>query len=140
MHHRARAYSGGVLALAAAAALALGAPGDAATASYAHAALALTLRYEMTCGEPGPGPLVVRLPARFRLVSSRVFVDGAERARAVNDSTVTVDLPKPPGITCMSIAEGTLKVRLTGVRAPAGTWTVRARIRTHAFAARLRIR
>jgi hypothetical protein len=128
-----------VLALAAAAILALGVPGDRATAAYAHHDLALTLHYEMICGQPGPGPLVVRLPARFRLVASRAIVDGKERARAVNDSTVTVDLPKPPGITCMSIAEGTLHVRLTGVHAPRGTWNVRAQIRRHAFAARLRI-
>ena len=129
-----------MLALAAAAALALGAPGDTATAAYAHGALALTLRYEMTCGEPGPGPLAVRLPQRFRLVSSHAYVDGTERLQIASGSTLTIDLPKPPGITCMSITEGTLKLRLTGVRAPAGTWTVRARIRTHAFAARLRIR
>ena len=129
-----------MLALAAAAILALGVPGDRAVATYSGSTLRLGLHYEMICGRPGPGPLVVRLPARFRLTAPRAIVDGTERARAVNDSTVTIDLPQPPGITCMSITEGTLHVRLTGVHAPHGSWIVRAQILRHAFAARLRIR
>lgn len=129
-----------MLALAAAAILALGAPGDAATATYAHSNLALTLRYEMICGQPGPGPLVLQLPTRFRLTAPRAFVDGKERAGSVMASTVTIDLPNPPRITCMSITEGTLHVRVTGVHAPHGTWTLHAQIRRHAFTARLQIR
>lgn len=134
------AYSAGVLALAAAAILAFGAPGDAATAAYAGGTLSLRLGYEMTCGQPGPGPLVVRLPARFRLAAgSRALVDGTARLYVVAGSTVTVELPTPPGITCMSIAEGTLRVQLTRVRAPRGSWLLRAQIREHAFAARVRV-
>ena len=33
------------------------APGDSATATYRAGTLALNLRYEMTCGQPGPGPV-----------------------------------------------------------------------------------
>jgi hypothetical protein len=129
-----------MLALAAAALLAFGSPGDAATAAYAGHALALSLSYEMTCGQPGPGPLVVRLPAGFRLgASSRTVVSGVPRLHLVDGSRVTIDLPGPPRITCMSIAEGTLRVRLTGVRAPRGSWVVRARIGDHAFAAQVRV-
>jgi hypothetical protein len=124
----------------AAAVLALVVPGDHATATYSGHTLKLTLQYEMICGQPGPGPLVVRLPSSFRLAGLRAYVRGVERARAVNDSTVTIDLPKPPQITCMSITEGTLPVKLTNVRATGGTYTVRAQIRRHAFVARLRIR
>jgi hypothetical protein len=124
----------------AAAVLALVVPGDHATATYSGDTLKLTLHYEMICGQPGPGPLVVRLPARFRLAGLRAYTGGVERARAVNDSTVTIDMPKPPQITCMSITEGTLPVKLTNVRATSGTYTVKAHVRNHAFAARLRIR
>lgn len=129
-----------MLALAAAAMLALGVPGDRAAASYAGSTLTLALHYEMTCGQPGPGPLVVRLPARFRLADSRAIVDGKQRSRAVNDSTVTIDLPRPPRVTCMSITEGKLGVRITGVRAPRGLWTIRATLPRHAFVARLPVR
>jgi hypothetical protein len=129
-----------MLALAAAALLAFGVPGDAATASYGGGALALSLSYEMTCGRPGPGPLVVRLPARFRLgASARTLVNGAPQLHVVNGPTLTIDLPKPPQITCMSIAEGTLHLRVAGVRAPRGLWLVRARIGNHAFAARVQV-
>ncbi len=128
-----------MLALAATAILALGVPGDHAAATYSGSTLALALRYEMICGQPGPGPLVVRLPARFRLVAPRALVNGIDRARAVNDSTVTIDLPRRPGVTCMSIAEGTATVRLTGVHAPRGRWTIRATLHRHAFAARLHV-
>lgn len=129
-----------MLALAAAAIVALGVPGPGATATYGHSTLALTLRYEMTCGQPGPGPLVVQLPKRFRLTAPHAIVDGVERARAVNDSTVTIDLPKPHGITCMSITLGALKVRLTGVHAPSGGWTIRATLPRHTFSVPLRVR
>lgn len=122
------------------AATALGAGTDGATATYAHSTLRLTLRYEMTCGQPGPGPLVVRLPATFGARAVRTVVDGNVRSHTTAGPTLNVSLPEPPQITCMSIAMGSLNVRIAGLRAPAGTWTVGARIRTHAFAARLRIR
>lgn len=128
-----------MLALAAAAIVALGVPGDRMAASYAGATVTLALHYEMTCGQPGPGPLVVRLPVRFRLANVRAIVDGKERARAVNDTTVAIDLPRPPKVTCMSITEGKLGVRITGVHAPRGLWTIRASLPRHAFVARLRV-
>jgi len=119
----------------AAAVLAFLAPGDRAAATYAGGALALTLHYEMTCGEPGPGPLVVEVPAAFRLKDVAV----AGRHSSVRGHTVTIAIPGPTGVTCMSIAEGTLRVRLTGVHAPPGSYTVKAQIHRHAFATRLRI-
>lgn len=125
-------------AAAAAAALALG--GNWGTASAAHAALSLRLHYPMTCGQPGAGPLVVHLPAAFRVSDVRATVRGAARPAALAGSTVTIELPKPPQITCMSIAEGTLPVTIARVRAAAGTYVVRARIRNRTFTVRLRIR
>jgi hypothetical protein len=53
--------------------------------------------------------------------------------------TVSVVVPGPTGVTCMSITEGTLRVRVAGLQAPAGSYLVKAQIRRHAFTARLRI-
>lgn len=112
-----------------------------ATASLAGGTLSLRLHYPMVCGQPGRGPLVVDLPAAFRMLSSlRVLVRGAPRPASLRSHTVTVALPKPPQVTCMSIAEGTLPIAISTVRAsPAATYVIRARVGGHAFAARLRV-
>jgi hypothetical protein len=91
----------------------------------------------MTCNQPGRGPLFVHLPATARVGSLRVLVRGVAMAASANGSTLTVDLPKPPQVTCMSITEGTLPVILRGVVAPDGTSVVTASIGRHAFKARL---
>jgi len=59
--------------------------------------------------------------------------------------TVTLGLPKPPEVICQSITEGTLRIRFgraAGFANPAraGTYAVKARIGSRAFAARLTIR
>jgi hypothetical protein len=115
--------------------LALVLPGDHAAATYASGTLRLTFHYEMTCGQPGPGPLTIQLPNAFRL-------DGAvvtNRPSTVSGHVITVTVPEPTGVTCMSITEGTLGVTVAGVHAPAGTYVVRAGIRRHLFTARLRV-
>jgi hypothetical protein len=110
-----------------------------ATASLAGGTLSLRLHYPMVCGQPGRGPLVVNLPAAFRVAPSpRVRVGGALRPASLRDRTVTVTLPKPPQVTCMSIAEGTLPIAISTVRAPAATYAVRARVGGRSFVARLR--
>jgi hypothetical protein len=114
--------------------------GDSATASASGTTLALKLHYPMTCAQPGPGPLVVQLPATFRVTGLRVLVRGVQRAAALSGSTLTIDLPKPPQLTCMSITEGTLAVSIAKVHAGAGSYAVLARIRSHTFTARLQIR
>ena len=127
-------------AVAALASLAVVVPGDFGTATYAGTTLSLRLRYPMICGQPGPGPLVVRLPTAFRLTQPRVRVDGSARPFSVAVGTLTIRLPKPPEVTCMSIAEGALPVLISGVRAPTGSYVLRASLSTHAFTARLRVR
>jgi hypothetical protein len=111
-----------------------------ATASLAGGTLSLRLHYPMVCGQPGGGPLVVTLPAAFRVAARpRIRVRGAVRPAALHGTTLIIQLPKPPQITCMSVTEGTLPVTVPTVRAPAGSYVVRVRVNTHAFAARLRV-
>lgn len=112
-----------------------------ATASLAGGTLSLRLHYPMVCGLPGRGPLVVTLPAALRVASLRVRVRvrGKVRPASLRGRMVTIRLPKPPQVTCMSIAEGTLAITIATVRAPAGAYVVRARVDTHAFAAPLRV-
>jgi hypothetical protein len=123
----------------AAVSLAAGVPSDPATATYRPGSLGLALRYAMTCGRPGPGPLVVRLPSSFAISRLQVRVDGAPRPATRVGGSLTVALPKPPEVTCMSIAEGTLRVAIAYVRAPAGTYAISASLPQHRFVARLRV-
>ena len=108
-----------------------------------RATLTLKLHYEMTCGQPGAGPVFVHLPAKMAVPQTLVVHDGPRPVSAtVSGHDVTVKLPKPPGVTCMMIGPGTLTLYLAGVRNPvtAGTYFVRARIREHAFTAQLAVR
>jgi hypothetical protein len=113
--------------------------GDWATATADGSTLALRLHYPMTCGQPGRGPLVVRLPTTFRITALHVTVRGAPQTAALGVSTLTIDMPKPPQVTCMSITEGTLPVTIAHVHAPSGAFVVRASIGRHSFSAHLRV-
>lgn len=116
----------------------------------AHAALILRLHYEMICGQPGRGPATVALPAAYgvpgSIAAAAVRVQGKPAPSVtVAGHVVSVGLPKPPEVTCMSIAPGVLTVAFTPAArlrnpAAAGTYTIRARTPKHAFAARLAIR
>ena len=108
-----------------------------------RATLTLKLHYEMTCRQPGAGPVFVHLPAKMGVPRTLAVRVGAKAAPAtVSGHDVTVRLPKPPAITCMSIGMGTLTLYLAGVRNPAtaGTYFVRARVNEHAFTAQLAVR
>lgn len=108
-----------------------------------RATLTLKLHFEMTCGKPGAGPVTIQLPARMQAARSLAVRIGTAPAPAtVSGSQVTVQLPQPHGVTCMSITEGTLTLYLTGVRNPAsaGTYFVHAHLRTMAFTAQLAVR
>jgi hypothetical protein len=77
--------------------------------------LTLVARYEMRCNTPGPGTLVVVLPAKEkqprRIAASAVTLDGRS-APAVKTRlhTVSITLPGPHGITCNVMAPGKLTV------------------------------
>jgi hypothetical protein len=108
-----------------------------------RATLTLKLHYEMTCRQPGAGPVFVHLPTKMGVPQTLVGRVGEKPAPAtVSGHDVTVQLPKPPAITCMSIGMGTLTLHLIGVRNPAtaGTYLVRARVNGHAFTAQLAVR
>jgi hypothetical protein len=142
------------IAAAALAAAALAAPASAGDVDRAdatvspsltarRATLTLKLHYEMTCRQPGAGPVLVHLPAKMGVPQTPVVRVGEKTAPAtVSGHDVTVQLPKPPAITCMSIGMGTLTLYLVGVRNPAtaGTYFVRARVNEHAFTAQLAVR
>jgi hypothetical protein len=144
-----RAIAAAALAAAALAVPASATRGDSATATVSpdlvghRATLTLKLRFEMTCGQPGPGPVVLHLPAKMGVPQRLVGANGTKQAPAtVLGHDVTVQLPKPPAVTCMSIGLSTLTLTLVGVRNPAtaGTYVVRARLRDHVFAARFAVR
>jgi hypothetical protein len=71
-----------------------------------------------------------------------VRVGTAPTTAKVSGNQITVQLPRPHGVTCMSIGPGTLTLNLAGVRNPAsaGTYFVRARLRDMAFTAQLAVR
>src|SRR5579884_178355 len=129
-------------------------PPPTATASPARAgaapmALTVKLHYEMVCGRPGRGPLVVTLPRAIRvpatIARSAVRLQGkAPASVAVAGHVVTIGVPAPTGISCFSITMGTLTTTFAptarlGAPVRAGTYPVLARIGKHAFTARLSI-
>jgi hypothetical protein len=98
--------------------------------------ITLQLRYEMQCGHPGPGPLVITFPSTERLPSQlaagSVLVDGHPATRAERSGrVVSVALPVEHGPLCDVIAPGTLKIVFTpaaGIGNPtvAGTYSLTA--------------
>jgi hypothetical protein len=125
--------------VAAAASLAAIAPGDRAAAKYHAGDVALTFHYEMTCGRPGPGPVVVHLPAALHVTALHATVNGAAAPASRSGGAVAVALPRPSGVTCMSITEGTLRVTIASVHGPAGTYQLQEQIRSRSFTTPLRI-
>ncbi len=107
-----------------------------------RATLTLKLHFEMTCGKPGAGPVTIQLPAKMQaLPSLAVRIGTTPTTATVSGNRVTVRLPQPHGVTCMSIAPGTLTLYLAGVRNPAsaGTYFVHAHLRSMAFTAQLAV-
>jgi hypothetical protein len=113
------------------------------------AALTVRLSYEMQCGYPGPGPIIVRLPAGERvpatIAPSALLVNGKPAPGVhVAGRAVSIDLPPRPAIMCDVIGPGTAKVvftRAAGLGNPtrAGSYTVTVTRRGTSSAARLAI-
>ena len=111
--------------------------------------LTLKVHYQMVCGQPGPGTVVVGLPLAMSVPrsirSSAVLVNGKPALSvAVSGHDVTVTLPKRKGVTCLVIGPGTLTLTLTrsaGIGNPAskGTYAVHVRHGSSSFTARVAI-
>ena len=110
--------------------------------------LTMTLRYQMQCGYPGVGPLVVtfppavRLPKRFAANAVRLSGKPIAATRAGRQVTVTI---APPGKLCSLIGPGSLKLVFTrkaklGNPKRAGSYRVTAAHAKHTFRATLVIK
>jgi hypothetical protein len=105
--------------------------------------LTLKLGYEMQCGYPGPGPVVVTFPATWRLPAklgaTPVLVNGkAAVSASVSGHTVKVGLAPPPQIMCDEIGPGMLTIQFTrgdniGSPLKAGTSVVTAQVKGQTF-------
>ena len=126
-------------------ATAVAAPATAA----ARASLTLKLHYEMQCGQPGRGTVVIAFPAAAHvprtLEPRTVLVNGAA-ARKVQlaGRTVRVTLPPPPKVMCMVIGPGTLTIsfaRAFGFANPskAGRYAIGVRVGARAFTPNLTV-
>jgi len=115
----------------------------------AHTRLGVTLRYEMQCGYPGAGPLVVKFPAALKLPSrfaaGSVRLGGKAIAAKIRGRRVTVTIPPPTGTLCGTIGPGRAVLTFTHAAelvtpARPGSYSFRATHGTHAFAAKLAIK
>jgi hypothetical protein len=112
-------------------------------------ALTLTLRYEMQCGYPGSGTLIVKLPAQEQLPASfaagSALLDGKRAGVTLAaGKELRVALPARPGVMCDVIGPGKLTLVLTKVArlgnpARAGTYSVTASVGSRTFHAALAI-
>jgi hypothetical protein len=135
----------GAIAGSAAAGLGQSASG---TISSTHAGtrtvtLTLKLGYEMQCGYPGPGPVVVTFPASWRVPAklgpTPALVNGkAAVSASLSGHTISVGLAPPPQIMCDLIGPGTLTVQFTrgdniGAPLKAGSSVVTATVKSQTF-------
>jgi hypothetical protein len=111
------------------------------------AALTVRLSYEMQCGYPGPGPIVVQLPAGERvpatIAPSALLVNGKPAPGVrVAGRTVSIDLPARPAIMCDVIGPGTATVvftRAAGLGNPAGAGSYTVTVTRHGSSAAARL-
>jgi hypothetical protein len=105
--------------------------------------MTLALHYEMQCGYPGSGSLVVKLPAQTLLpaafVTGSALLDGKSvRVTLGAAKTLRVALPPRRGVMCDVIGPGTLTLSLTktarlGNPMKAGAYSVSAQAGSRAF-------
>jgi hypothetical protein len=109
----------------------------------------LMLRYQMRCGRPGPGSLVVTFPGSermpIRIAPASVLLNG-QKATLVKRSgkEITIALPATSGMTCNVIGPGALKVVFTraarlGNPTQAGSYALVARTKSVVLRTRIQI-
>lgn len=110
--------------------------------------LRLTLRYEMRCGYPGAGRLLVTFPSAMhlpqRLAFGAVRLAGKPRAVKVEGHRVTVTVPPHKGMLCDLMGPGALTLAFTRAAklansARAGSYVIKATHGGRFFAAGLAI-
>src|SRR5436309_3145801 len=79
--------------------------------AHAHRVrLKITLTYDMQCGYPAVGPLVVAFPAAEKLpkqfAAGSVKLSGKAIAPAIKKRQVTVTIPPHNGVACGTIGPG----------------------------------
>lgn len=121
-----------------------------AGASARPVALTLTLSYEMQCGYPGRGPVVLSFPdgerLPLRLPTADVLVDGRPARRTTLAGRVlTIGLSPPPRVMCDVIGPGRLTIaigRAGGLGNPgrAGLYELVATVGTGSFTAPFTVR
>src|SRR5579862_5900977 len=112
-------------------------------------AVTLTLGYEMQCGYPGSGSLIVALPVTEQLPNSFPGASAVLNGRSVRlgfaaGKALRVTLPPRPKIMCDVIGPGSLKLVLTkaaklGNPRKAGSYVISARVDGHSFRTSVRI-
>lgn len=119
------------------------------TAEAHRVRLTLTMRYEMQCGYPGEGPLVVTFPRAVTL--PKRFATGTVRlgktaiAAKRHGRKVTVTIPPPTGTLCGVLGPGSLVLRFTRAAklvnpAHAGSYRFKATHAEHDASAKLTIK
>lgn len=108
--------------------------------------LTVTLRYEMQCGYPGAGPLVVTFPGSLKLpqrfAAGAVKLSGKSIAGTVKGRRVTVTVPRHKGSLCDVMGPGTVTLTFTRAAelanpARAGSFSFGATHDGRAFTAKL---
>lgn len=118
------------------------------TAGAHRVRLAVTLTYEMQCGYPGPGPIVVTFPSSMRL--PRHFPTGSVKLNTkttpatIKGHKVTVTVPPHKGVLCGTIGPGLVKLVFTHAAkvanpARSGSYGFAATHLKHKFTAQLKI-
>ena len=133
----------------------MGAPSAMTVSASPHAAkahavrLTVTLRYEMQCGYPGAGPLVVTFPSALKLpqrfAAGAVELSGKATAATVNGRQVTVTIARHKGLLCDLMGPGSLTLTFTraaklGNPTRAGSYSFKASHGKRTFTAKLAIK
>ena len=133
---------------------AIGVPSAMTVSGSPHAAkahpvrLTVTLRFEMQCGYPGAGPLVVTFPSTLklpqRLVAGAVELSGKPTAATVKGRQVTVTIPPHKGLLCDLMGAGSLTLTFTHAAklanpARAGSYSFKASHGKRTFTAKLAV-
>jgi hypothetical protein len=110
--------------------------------------LTIALTYEMQCGYPGAGPIVVTFPSAAKLPAEfapgSVKLSGKAVAATINGRKVSVTVPPHNGVLCGTIGPGRVTIAFTraakvGNPAHAGSYRFTAAHAKRTFSAKLAI-